>query len=98
MPSQHSIRGFLPLALLFTLSLAVFAQDDARSKVLGEVELQGAGKVEKTSGVWVDGQYLGYLKELHGDKKILLLPGEHEIVVKQDGYVDFTQKVTLQPS
>jgi hypothetical protein len=98
MPSQHSIRGFLPLALLFTLSLAVFAQDDARSKVLGVVELQGAGKVEKTSGVWVDGQYLGYLKELHGDKKILLLPGEHEIVVKQDGYVDFTQKVTLQPS
>lgn len=67
------------------------------NKVLGEVQLVGATKVEKTSGVWVDGQYLGYLKELKGSKKILLLPGEHEIVVRQGGYQDFTQKVVLQP-
>jgi hypothetical protein len=32
------------------------------NEVLGEVELIGAGKVENTSGVWVDGRYLGYLK------------------------------------
>lgn len=69
----------------------------AENKVLGEVQLVGATKVEKTSGVWVDGQYLGYLKELKGSKKILLLPGEHEIVVRQGGYQDFTRKVVLQP-
>jgi hypothetical protein len=69
----------------------------AENKVLGEVGLQGATKVEKTSGVWVDGQYLGYLKELKGDKKILLLPGDHEIMVRQDGYEDFRTSVTLQP-
>jgi hypothetical protein len=45
------------------------------SKVLGEVKLEGASKVEKESGVWVDGNYVGYLKELKGDKKLLLLPG-----------------------
>jgi PEGA domain len=67
------------------------------NKVLGEIQLVGATKVEKTSGVWVDGQYLGYLKELKGSKKVLLLPGEHEIVVRQGGYQDFTQKVVLQP-
>src|SRR5881296_4039924 len=67
------------------------------NEVLGEIELVGATKVEKTSGVWVDGQYLGYLKELKGSKKILLLPGEHEISVRQDGYEDFTRKLTLQP-
>jgi hypothetical protein len=54
-------------------------------------------KVEKTSGVWVDGQCLGYLKELKGSKKILLLPGQHEIVVRQNGYQDFTSKVTVRP-
>jgi hypothetical protein len=70
----------------------------AENKVLGEVELQGASKVEKESGVWVDGQYLGYLKELKGDKKILLLPGEHDIVVRQDGYEDFHATVALQPA
>ena len=39
--------------------------------------------------MWVDGNYVGYLKELKGDKKILLLPGEHEIAVRQSGYDDF---------
>jgi len=69
----------------------------ADNKVLGEVVLEGATKVERDSGVWVDSQYLGYLKELKGDKKILLLPGEHEIVVRQDGYLDFKQSVTVEP-
>jgi hypothetical protein len=53
-----------------------------QSDFWGEIELVGPSKVEKTSGVWVDGQYLGYLKELKGSTKILLLPGEHEIVVR----------------
>jgi len=67
------------------------------SKVLGEVKLAGATKVEKESGVWVDGNYVGYLKELKGDKKLLLLPGEHEIAVRQSGYDDFQQKVVVEP-
>jgi len=61
------------------------------------VELQGETKVERDSGVWVDGQYLGYLKELKGSKKILLLPGSHDITVRQDGYEDFHSTVTVQP-
>jgi hypothetical protein len=28
---------------------------------------------------------VGYLKELKGDKKVLLLPGEHVISVRQNG-------------
>lgn len=68
-----------------------------RNDVLGEVELVGPTKVEKTSGVWVDGQYLGYLKELKGSKKILLVPGQHEIVVRQAGYTDFAQQVIAEP-
>jgi hypothetical protein len=84
------------VALVCILSMFVptlYAGND----VLGEIELIGATKVEKTSGVWVDGQYVGYLKELKGSKKILLLPGEHEIIVRQAGYKDFSQKVTVQP-
>ena len=69
----------------------------AGNDVLGEIQLLGATKVERTSGVWVDGQYLGYLQELKGSKKILLLPGEHEIVVRQGGYLDFAQKIGIQP-
>jgi hypothetical protein len=67
------------------------------SKVLGEVKLEGATKVEKESGVWVDGNYVGYLKELKGDKRLLLLPGDHAIAVRQSGYDDFEEKVVVEP-
>jgi hypothetical protein len=79
------------------LSLVLVTPLHAKNDVLGEVELVGATKVEKTSGVWVDGQYLGYLSELKGSKRILLLPGQHQIVVRQAGYQEFTQQVVTQP-
>lgn len=69
----------------------------AGNQVMGEVIFEGKSKVEKTSGVWVDGQYVGYLKELKGSKKVLLLPGDHTISVRQDGYQNFEQTITLQP-
>jgi hypothetical protein len=80
--------------LAFLLPSAIYA---GRNDVMGEVRLTGKSGVEKTSGVWVDGQYVGYLKELKGSKKLLLLPGEHLITVRQDGYQDFTQQVQIQP-
>jgi hypothetical protein len=58
---------------------------------MGEIQFEGKSHVEKTSGVWVDGEYVGYLKELKGSKKVLLLPGEHVVTVRHDGYQDFTQ-------
>jgi hypothetical protein len=67
------------------------------SDVLGEVQFEGKTNVEKTSGVWIDGQYVGYLNELKLSKKVLLLPGDHIISVRQNGYQDFTQKIVLQP-
>jgi hypothetical protein len=92
-PRTVCSHWFLCVSIMLAASTGSFAEN----QVLGEVELQGASKVERTSGVWVDGQYLGYLKELKGSKKILLLPGQHEIVVRQDGCEDFRTTVTLQP-
>src|SRR6266581_7937798 len=78
--------------------LSIFVQASyAGNEVLGELQLEGVTKVEKTSGVWIDGQYLGYLQELKGSKKILLLPGEHKIAVRQNGYQEFTRELVLQP-
>jgi hypothetical protein len=96
MASSRRIELLAFGALLYVLCLFVTPLH-AGNDVLGEIQLVGATKVEKTSGVWIDGQYVGYLKELKGSKKILLLPGEHEIVVRQAGYQDFTQKVAVQP-
>lgn len=68
----------------------------AGNQVMGQLEFHGKSKVENTSGVWVDGQYVGYLKELKGDKKVMLLPGDHTITVRQNGYQDFTQHIQIQ--
>jgi len=80
------------LACLFAVS-PVFAQN----QILGEVEFHGATKVEKTSGVWIDGQYVGYLGELKGSKKVMLLPGDHELSVRQGGYQDFARTIVIEP-
>jgi len=86
--------GFLSaVALLasiqfFCVILDLKAQD---SKVLGEVAFQGDTSVDRDSGVWIDGGYVGYVKELKGHKRVLLLPGKHEISIRQAGYADFGQ-------
>jgi len=64
---------------------------------MGEVHFEGATKVERDAGVWVDGGYVGYLKELKGKKKIVLLPGDHEVAVRESGYDDFKQKIIVEP-
>jgi PEGA domain len=88
------MRAVISLLALLVSTFVLVAH--AGNDVLGEVELVGASKVENTSGVWIDGQYVGYLNELKGSKKILLLPGEHEITVRQGGYLDFTRKIAVR--
>jgi hypothetical protein len=90
--SSH--REWIVLAILaLLLTPAVYAGND----VMAEIQFQGKSKVEKTSGVWVDGQYVGYLKELKGSKKVMLMPGEHMITVRQHGYRDFSERLVVQP-
>jgi hypothetical protein len=71
----------LVLAFVWCLASSVSAQSN---DVLGEVQFEGKTNVEKTSGVWVDGQYVGYINELKLSKKVLLLPGDHTISVRQN--------------
>ena len=89
------------LAKLLLTSLCFFGlpgQASSQSnKVMGEVRFEGASKVERDSGVWIDGGYVGFLKELKGDKKVLLLPGEHQLEVRQSGYDNFVRKIVVEP-
>jgi hypothetical protein len=91
--------SWLSIFFAFALLLvpAVVFPLRADNTVMGEIQFEGKSKVEKTSGVWVDGQYVGYLKELKGSKKVMLLPGDHEISVRQAGYQDFTRHITVHP-
>ena len=91
----NSSRGpWIALALLVMFLVPAAC---AGNEVMAEIQFQGKSKVEKTSGVWIDGQYVGYLKELKGSKKVMLMPGEHMITVRQNGYQDFTERLVAQP-
>jgi len=91
----NTFNGRFVCVLLCSLMLSIAAH--AENQVLGEVQLVGKTNADKTSGVWVDGEYVGFVHELKGRNKLLLLPGEHEISVRQSGYSDFVQKVIVEP-
>lgn len=90
------LRRFIPVLAALILLLSA-AKSYADNRVMGEVQFEGVSKLERDSGVWIDGQYVGYLKELKGDKKVMLLPGEHEISVRQGGLEDFVRTIVVEP-
>src|SRR5882672_3400301 len=95
---SQNLRWRLALSV-FVLMLAMLGgrkTATAQNQVMGELDFEGKTKVERDSGVWIDGNYVGYLKELHGSKKIMLLPGEHQVIVRQSGYVDVVQRVVVE--
>ncbi len=101
---SRSFAGLFGVAAMLAASLfpgASFAHSqqsaNTPNQVMGQVEFVGKTKPEKTAGVWVDGQYVGFVNELKGDKKVLLLPGEHSISVRQTGYLDSDQKIVTEP-
>ena len=87
-----SNRRVLPLMVILLVGV-VCAED----RVQSELRFAAHSNDEKTAGVWVDGQYVGFVKELEGDKKLKLLPGKHEIVIRQAWYNEFVKQVVLEP-
>jgi len=79
------------------LSIVMSTFSYAENRVLAEVRFVAHNRAEKTAGVWVDGQYVGYAKELNRDKKVLLMPGKHEIIVRQPWYRDYIEQAVLEP-
>jgi len=85
------------LGLAFWFGLVGAARAQNTNQVLGQVNFEGKTNIDKSSGVWVDGQYLGYVDELKGNKKLLLVPGKHEIAVRQVGYKDIRETIEVNP-
>jgi PEGA domain len=87
---------------LLALALAAFALPLAppiraqQADDPGELQIVTSSETEKDSGVWVDAEYIGYLRDFWGNKKIMLAPGEHEISLRKFGYKNFTQKIQME--
>src|SRR6266853_6119939 len=81
-PAEKQIsrgRAACSIFLLMLLTLGSTKTRRAQNDVMGELQFEGKTKVERDSGVWIDENYVGYLKELNGSKKIMLLPGVHQV-------------------
>ena len=91
---QKILTAGVFLAVLCAMELSVAAQNN---EILGEVRFQPENGPAKTAGVWVDGRYVGYINELKGSKRLLLLPGDHEISVREAGYRSVDEKITVEP-
>ena len=96
MSSRITKLGLSAVLLLSAgaLSVSSYAKNN---EVLGEVRFQADNGAAKSAGVWVDGRYVGYLNELKGSKKLLLLPGEHQISVREAGFQSVDQTLSVQP-
>src|SRR6202011_5828680 len=90
--------GTLHVAFWFVLCVTGIASLEAKpnNEVLGEIHFVADNGPAKTAGVWVDGRYVGYLNELKGSKKLLLLPGEHEISVREAGFQSADQNLDVK--
>lgn len=84
----------LTVILAVVVAVGLVRADD---RVQSELKFVAHTKADKTAGVWVDGQYVGFVKELNGDKKITLLPGKHEVIVRQAWYKDYVEQIVLEP-
>jgi hypothetical protein len=85
---------FCVLVLLFVSPTNTYGQQSSK---MGEVRFTADTQDERDAGVWIDGKYAGYVKELKGDRKVMLPAGEHEFVIKQAGFKDLTKKIVVDP-
>lgn len=91
---------FLFLGALVVVLGGLLAQGGKakENEVLGEIHFQADNGPAKSAGVWVDGKYIGYLNELKGSKKLLLLPGEHAISVREAGFKTVDRTIDIEPN
>lgn len=84
--------SLMGLALLATAA----GSADAQGKQ-AELRLIPETRVEKLAGVWVDGQYVGYVDQFKGRGTLTLAPGKHSLVVRESGMADMTRDLNLAP-
>lgn len=93
---RRLVLAIAALLILVAVSPAPAQQTAQQADSPGELQILTSHETEKDSGVWIDGEYVGYLRDFWGNKKILLPAGEHEVSVRKFGYKDFTQKIQTE--
>lgn len=86
-------RAFVLIAISIIAAGTLRADDQAQA----ELRFAPASNAERNAGIWVDGHYIGYVSEFNANRRVMLLPGMHTIVLRQAWYEDYVQNVLLEP-
>lgn len=70
---------------------------EAQSSKSAELRLIPETRVEKLAGVWVDGQYVGYVDQFKGHDTLTLASGKHSLIVRESGMTEMTRDLDLAP-
>ena len=84
-------------ALLSVVLGCAAASAFAESPLQGEVEIEDASRLERHAGLWLDGQYIGYVSKIGGKGRLELVQGQHELLFKLVGYEDVASTITVEP-
>jgi hypothetical protein len=91
------VEMFRRVYLVLAMCLIITCMLNSEDRVQAELRFTPASSAEKNAGVWVDGNYLGYIRELNGNGKVMLLPGMHQIVARQAWYQDYVEELLVEP-
>lgn len=69
----------------------------AANPLFGEIDLKAATRADKNAGVWLNGQYLGHVRDLRGGSALPLPPGRHQLLFKLIGFEDLERSVIVEP-
>lgn len=86
-------RRTLILSLIVVIGSVCYGKDRTQA----ELRFIPATSAESNAGVWVDGHYVGFVGELKGSRTVRLLPGKHEVVVRNPWYQDHVEQIVLEP-
>lgn len=92
--SWNANRYFLAAASALLFVAPTLQGQAAKS---AELRLIPETRVEKLAGVWVDGQYVGYVDQFKGRDTLTLAPGKHSLIVRESGMTDMTRELNLAP-
>src|SRR3970040_1238262 len=84
-------------SLLGVVWLFAAASAFAANPIQGEVQIEAATRVDRNAGLWLDAQYMGFVKDLEGSGRLVLVPGEHRLLFKLVGFDDIATTIVVEP-
>lgn len=88
-------QNWIKVCLVGLAMLGTWAGSAVGQTKQAELRLIPETRVERMAGVWVDGQYVGYVDQFKGRDTLTLAPGKHLLVVRESGMEEMTRDLNL---